>query len=317
MASPRSFGTHLAAALSCASFVLLAACTSQSPSTVAGPSVTPSTPPVASSTPSRSAKHQALAGAAPLVVIFMENHEQGAVVGSSSAPYENSLIHRGRSYTNYFAISHPSLPNYLAFASGSTYGKTDDNVTAGEFDGPTLWTQLTAAGIRWAVYEESMPSPCYTPYAAGSAPGDYTLKHDPAIPFHEIASNSSECHRVQPLTRMDPNQLPPVSFITPNECGDAHSCALSAGDTWLAHHVPVLLGAGADVIVTYDEGTTDLGAGGSTGGGQVFAVEAGQGVPSGVTVTNPMNHYSLLAGIEQRFHLAKLGGASSVTPLPI
>jgi len=74
MASPRSFGTHLAAALSCASFVLLAACTSQSPSTVAGPSVTPSTPPVASSTPSRSAKHQALAGAAPLVVIFMENH---------------------------------------------------------------------------------------------------------------------------------------------------------------------------------------------------------------------------------------------------
>src|SRR6478752_682911 len=118
MASPRSFGTHLAAALSCTSFVLLAACTSQSPSTVAGPSV-------ASSTPSRSAKHQALAGAAPLVVIFMENHEQDAVVGSSSAPYENSLIHRGRSYTNYFAISHPSLPNYLAFASGSTYGKTD------------------------------------------------------------------------------------------------------------------------------------------------------------------------------------------------
>ena len=94
--------------------------------------------------------------------------------------------------------------------------------------------------------------------------------------FHEIASNSSECHRVQPLTRMDPKQLPPVSFITPNECSDAHSCALSAGDTWLAHHVPALLGAGADVIVTYDEGTTDLGAGGSTGGGQVFAVEAGR-----------------------------------------
>jgi hypothetical protein len=30
-----------------------------------------------------------------------------------------------------------------------------------------------------------------------------------------------------------------------------------------------------------------------------------------------MNHYSLLAGIEQRFHLAKLRGASGVTALPI
>jgi acid phosphatase len=251
------------------------------------------------------------------VVIFMENHEQSAIVGSSSAPYENSLIRRGRSYTNYFAVSHPSLPNYLAFASGSTHGKTDDNVTAGEFDGPTLWTQLTGAGIPWAVYEESMPSPCFTQYSAGSSPGDYALKHDPAMPFRSIASDPSACDRVQPLTRMDPNKLPPVSFITPNECSDAHSCALSSGDTWLAQHVPALLGAGADVIVTYDEGTTDLGAGSATGGGRVFAVEAGAGVPSGVTVTAPMNHYSLLAGIEQRFHLAKLGGASSVTPLPI
>jgi hypothetical protein len=70
------------------------------------------------------------------------------------------------------------------------------------------------------------------------------------------------------------------------------------------------------VIVTYDEGTTDLGIDGS-GGGRVFAVEAGAGVPNGVEVTRPMNHYSLLAGIEQRFHLAKLGGAAGVTPLPI
>ena len=40
-------------------------------------------------------------------------------------------------------------------------------------------------------------------------------------------------------------------------------------------------------------------------------------MPKGVTVTMPMNHYSLLAGIEQRFHLAKLRGASGVTALPI
>jgi phosphatidylinositol-3-phosphatase len=107
-----------------------------------------------------------------------------------------------------------------------------------------------------------------------------------------------------------------MSFITPNECSDAHSCDLSAGDRWLADHVPALLAAGADVIVTYDEGTTDIGIDGE-GGGRVFAVEAGPGVPNGVRVTRPMNHYSLLAGIEQRFGLPKLGGAAGVTPLPI
>jgi len=315
MERPRTLGLRLAAALSCVLFLLLTACTSQSSSTsAAAPAQSLSPSPRASHHPQ---KPQALAGDAPIVVIFMENHEESAVTGSTSAAYQNTLAHRGRSYTNYFAISHPSLPNYLAFASGSTQGKTSDDITAGEIGGPSLWSQLTDAGIRWAVYEESMPSPCFKQYAAGSAPGDYALKHNPATPFQSVASNATECDHVQPLERMDPKQLPPFSFITPNECNDAHSCELSSGDAWLASHVPALLRAGADVIVTYDEGTTDLGPNGSAGGGQVFAVEAGQGVPNGVDVTRPMNHYSLLAGIEQRFHLPRLGGAADVTPLPI
>lgn len=312
MTSPRTIGVRLAAAVSCAAFVLLSACTQGSSSTAATAPISPAASPDATHAP----RHQNVAGDAPIAVIFMENHEQGDVAGSASAAYQNELARRGRTYTNYFAITHPSLPNYLAFASGSTHGKTTDDITAGEIGGPTLWTQLTAAGIEWAVYEESMPAPCFTGSAAGSSPGYYALKHNPAMAFRAVASNDRECHRVQPLARMDPKRLPAVSFITPNECSDAHSCDLSAGDAWLREHVPSLLAAGADVIVTYDEGTTDLGVDG-TGGGRVLAVEAGPGVPNGVEVTRPMNHYSLLAGIEQRFHLPRLGGAADVTPLPI
>jgi hypothetical protein len=315
MRLPGTVRVRLAAALCCVFLALLGGCTSQSSTAATTPPTEP--PSVASPDASHPPKHQDLTGDAPLVVIFMENHEQGDVVGSPSAPFENALARRGRTYTNYFAITHPSLPNYLAFASGSTHGKTDDDIAVGEIDGPTLWTQLTAAGIRWAVYEESMPSPCFTQGSSGSSPGDYALKHNPAMPFRAVSSDVAECGRVQPLTQMDPKQLPPMSFITPNECNDAHSCDLSSGDAWLAGHVPALLGAGADVIVTYDEGTTDLGADGGSGGGQVFAVEAGPGVPNGATVTKPLNHYSLLAGIEQRFRLAKLGEASGATPLPI
>src|SRR5436305_8220730 len=203
-ASPRPIGIRQAAAVCCVSFALLGACTSQSSPSASGPAQ-PSVPGSASpsGTTPRAPKHQALAGDPPIVVIFMENHDESAVVGSSSAQYETSLVQRGRSYTNYFAIAHPSLPNYLAFASGSTHGKTDDNVTAGEFGGPTLWTQLSAAGVHWAVYEESMPSPCFTQYSAGSAPGDYALKHDPAMPFRSITTDHTACEHVQPLTQMN------------------------------------------------------------------------------------------------------------------
>jgi len=295
-------------------FALVAACghaSSSSPPAAAAGGAAPSP---AATRPSSAAPSQTPSSANPLVIIVMENHERGDVTGS--APFERSMLLRGRDYVRYYAVAHPSLPNYLAIASGSTDGKTTDDVTAGDVPGPTVWDQLTAAHLSWAVYEESMPSPCYAPYAAGTFPTDYALKHDPAIPFRSVFSDPSECSRVQPLSQMDPGHLPTVSFITPNECDDGHSCPLSTADEWLADHVPPLVQAGADVVVTYDEGTTDTGAHGS-GGGHVFAAEIGPGVPAGSVVGTPVDHYSLLAGIEARYGLPTLGQANGATALPL
>ena len=61
-----------------------------------------------------------------IAVIVMENHEYGDIVGSGSAPYINSLAHRYGLARGMYAISHPSLPNYLALTGGSTFGITDD-----------------------------------------------------------------------------------------------------------------------------------------------------------------------------------------------
>jgi acid phosphatase len=115
---------------------------------------------------------------------------------------------------------------------------------------------------------------------------------------------------------MDPAQLPAFSFITPNECNDGHSCPMTTADAWLAKQVPPLVAAGADVIVTYDEGTTDAGMQGSPGGGNVFAVEVGRDVAAGTVVAEPLDHYSLLAGIEHRFGLQPIGEAARATPMP-
>ena len=56
----------------------------------------------------------------------MENHSYSQIIGNTSAPYMNAFARRGELFTNMNAISHPSLPNYLALTSGSTLGCTSD-----------------------------------------------------------------------------------------------------------------------------------------------------------------------------------------------
>src|SRR5947209_1558304 len=76
---------------------------------------------------------RALAAGAPAVdhvfVIAMENHSFSEIVGSPSAPYTNGLLASGALATNYHAVAHPSLPNYLALTGASTFGIGTDCTT--------------------------------------------------------------------------------------------------------------------------------------------------------------------------------------------
>jgi hypothetical protein len=61
-----------------------------------------------------------------VIVVVFENKETSSVLGSRAAPTFNLY---GRVYarlTRYYAVSHPSLPNYLALVSGSTFGVATD-----------------------------------------------------------------------------------------------------------------------------------------------------------------------------------------------
>jgi len=57
----------------------------------------------------------------------MENKASSQIVGSSGAPYINALAGKCGNATNFFGITHPSLPNYIAMTSGGTQGITDDS----------------------------------------------------------------------------------------------------------------------------------------------------------------------------------------------
>ncbi|HEY2572092.1 MAG TPA: alkaline phosphatase family protein, partial [Solirubrobacteraceae bacterium] len=109
-----------------------------------------------------------------IVVVVLENAEYGEVIGSSSAPYVNSLARRYALMTRSYAIGHPSLPNYLALTSGSTQGIESD-CTDCAVSARNIVDQLEGAGISWKAYLEDLPRPCFL--GAGSA--GYAKKHNP------------------------------------------------------------------------------------------------------------------------------------------
>src|SRR5262249_61624751 len=103
----------------------------------------------------------------------------------------------------------------------------------------------------------------------------------------------------------DVNSLPAVSFITPNLCNDMHDCSIAKGDNWLQARVPAMLAAGAEVVITFDEGSNS-----TNGGGNIYTALDGPGIGSSVNRTT-YNPYSLLAAIEDRFGLPRLNCAGN------
>jgi acid phosphatase len=166
-----------------------------------------------------------------------------------------------------------------------------------------------------------MPSPCYggVTYTDPSTNGEYALKHNPATPFPAVWDDQALCSaHVLPLSSMSPTALPDVSFITPNICNDMHGsdstaftncdagtqAIIARGDTWLSENIQPLLDAGARVFVTFDES------------GRLYAALGGRGISPSVDAT-AYTHYSLLAGIEDSFGLARLNEAAQASPLPL
>ena len=64
-----------------------------------------------------------------LFVIMMENHSYQQIINNPAMPYINGLISSGKVNlaTNYFAVGHPSLTNYLEIVGGSNFGVRSDN----------------------------------------------------------------------------------------------------------------------------------------------------------------------------------------------
>jgi phospholipase C len=59
-------------------------------------------------------------------VIMMENHSFAETYNNPATPYINSLANTYGLATDYFGVTHPSEPNYVASIGGSFFGIQDD-----------------------------------------------------------------------------------------------------------------------------------------------------------------------------------------------
>src|ERR1700687_4633695 len=221
---------------------VLAACaptaTSQTPPS---PSRSPSpitASPIASPSPAPAPSH--------VFLIVMENRSYSQAIAS---PYVAQLAAHYGIATDYHGVSHPSLPNYLALTSGTTWGIADDGFHPLPVGG--LGTQLSNAGIDWRAYMEGMTNGCF------HSPYPYALKHNPfayygspcpsqVVPFSEFATDMS-------------GNVPRFAWITPDLCHDGHDCSNAVAENWLSQTVPQILATTAWqddglLLITWDEG---------------------------------------------------------------
>jgi phospholipase C len=242
-----------------------------------------------------------------VLVIVVENHSERAAL--DQMPYLAGLADDFGRTTDYRAVTHPSLPNYLAVAGGSTFGVSDDESPSSHpIEQVSVFDAVIAAGGTAKTYAEAMPEPCTL-----EPVGRYAVKHNPWAYFSSSISRDN-CGRFDVPAGdpgngalrddVDAGTLPTVGLLVPDLCNDGHDCPLLTVDEWLRQWLPVIKD-GPDyragdlaVVVTFDEDDR-------TADNLVLTTVIAPTVAQ-VVAGAPLTHYSLSR------YLAELGGA---TPL--
>ena len=242
-----------------------------------------------------------------VVIVTLENANYGDIIGTQNMPYLQSLVTKGALAGQYFANSHPSLPNYFVMTTGLAI--TNDDSFSGVVTSDNAARELTAASKTWKVYAESIPSQGYL----GGDQGFYLRHHNPFSFFSDMQQSSLSAGNLVPFSQfsadLSSGKLPNYSFIIPNAEDDAHSCPdgsltnctlssrLQTADQWLRTNIAPLLANSSFqqsglLVITFDESADDA----TNGGGHVVTVLLGTHVKPGYTGnTTSYDHRSLLS----------------------
>ena len=250
------------------------------------------------------------AGGAPHVLLIPEeNAGYQQVIGNGQLPFINSLAAQYGLASNWFDLSHPSLPNYLALTSGSIWDNPSDASPRDRtYPGPSFVDQLAARGIAWKAYMEDMPRPCDLTDQFG--PEHYDVNHNPFIYYTSIRGNKSQCARVVPFgalaTDLTSGTAPPFMWVSPNLVHDLHDGTAAQADSWMRDLMQRVTSSrwwsdGGIVVLTWDESET---------GDQIATIVVSARLHHAI-LPNRGDHYGTLRGLEEIYGVPLLGGAAS------
>jgi hypothetical protein len=253
-----------------------------------------------------------------VIIIIFENTEFSQIIGNSRLRWFNVFSRDHTLLTRYYAVTHPSLPNYLALISGETFGIESD-CTDCFVDARSLPDLLEAAGRTWKTYLEGMPYACFK----GVSSGRYAIKHNPFLYFNAIREDQARCRRsIVPLSQLGKDlkegDLPDFAFIVPDMCHSSHDCSLKISDSWLGRIARSILDSpvfdqNSLLVVTFDEGTTNEGCCGPSPqvkGGRIATLLISALAKKGFKDSTVYSHYSLLKTIAAAWDLEELGHSS-------
>jgi hypothetical protein len=158
-------------------------------------------------------------------VIVLENHSKKSVIGDPNTPFISALAQKYGEAADYFGVTHPSEPNYVAMISGSNWFTNNDN-PANRFDHTNLVDELQAHHISWDAYMEALPADPLADFAPSAADPLYASKHNPFALFTDIRSNPARVAHIKPYTDLagdlNSRHAPRFVYITPDQCNDMH-----------------------------------------------------------------------------------------------
>ncbi len=248
-------------------------------------------------------------------VVMMENTDFSAVMGSSYAPFINSLAQRGTLLANYNGVYHPSDENYIAIAGGDDFVSGAIYFPNIKISAPHLGDELEAVGKTWKAYEQGMSTPCNTKNNADSY---YEPDDAPFINFTNVSGNAARCAAHLVDTKQLTTDLaskattPNFAWIAADDyddgeaSGNGSSTSLGVQDKWLQQTLQPIFASPAWtqqrslLILTWDESETSsnnhiatvvYGSPGTTGSGALSTasyshystgrtVEAALGLPA-------------------------------------
>jgi len=256
-----------------------------------------------------------------VVIVMMENAGTDQALADA---YISSLSRKAAWFSHYYAITHPSFPNYLAIVAGSTFGLDSDHRPP-PLKGATIVDRLEEKNLTWKSYAEDYPGGCFLGSAAGvgrltptAAPTElYARKHVPLLAFASIQNDPARCAHVvgagQFMRDARAGKLPNYSFYTPNMFNDGHDTSLGASSNWLKGFIGSLESTLAMhqrtlLVITWDEG--------GNRDNRVLTLLLGPVMNPGKYPAT-LTHYSLLRTIEENFGLSTVGaGDKKASPFP-